>query len=78
MSSVFSLELLRDKDVVNEINRYKWLESEKVGKDIGFERASREWINKCSKQYLNRHPGKSALLWVKTQSLFSILTREIL
>ena len=29
-----------------EILRYKWLESERLGKDIGFERALLDWIRK--------------------------------
>ena len=29
-----------------EIKKYKWIESEKVGKDIGWERAAREWMLK--------------------------------
>lgn len=29
-----------------EILRHKWLESEKQGKDIGFERALLDWIRK--------------------------------
>ena len=29
-----------------EILRHKWIESEKVGKDIGFERALLDWIRK--------------------------------
>jgi hypothetical protein len=32
--------------VINEIMRYKWLESEKEGRDIGLSRAAREWISK--------------------------------
>ncbi len=28
----------------NEILKHKWLESEKVGKDIGFERALLSWV----------------------------------
>ena len=27
-----------------EIKKYKWIESEKAGRDIGWERASREWM----------------------------------
>jgi hypothetical protein len=77
MKSIISSELLKDKDVVNEINRYKWLESEKVGSDIGFERASREWINLHSKQYFEQHPGKTAILWLKSQQIYSILNKEI-
>jgi len=29
-----------------EIKKYKWIESEKAGRDIGWERASREWLQK--------------------------------
>jgi hypothetical protein len=40
MSAINRIELLKDKDIVNEINRYKWLESEKKGIDIGFDKAA--------------------------------------
>lgn len=36
-------EFLAERD---EILRHKWLESEKVGQDIGFERALLDWIRK--------------------------------
>jgi len=29
-----------------EIKRYKWIESEKLGKDIGWEQARQEWLAK--------------------------------
>jgi hypothetical protein len=29
-----------------EIKKYKWIESEKAGIDIGWERATREWMQK--------------------------------
>jgi len=29
-----------------EIKKYKWIESEKAGQDIGWERATREWMQK--------------------------------
>ncbi len=29
-----------------EIKKYKWIESEKAGRDIGWERARREWLAK--------------------------------
>lgn len=31
---------------LEEIKKYKWIESEKAGKDIGMERAAREWMAK--------------------------------
>lgn len=36
-------EFLAERD---EILRHKWIESEKMGKDIGFERALLDWIRK--------------------------------
>ena len=42
-----------------EILRHKWIESEKAGKDIGFERALTDWIVKHrSKWRRNRHAGQ--------------------
>jgi hypothetical protein len=37
-------EILRSQQ--EEINKYKWIESEKKGHDIGWDRASREWMQK--------------------------------
>ena len=34
-----------------EITKYKWIESEKAGKDIGWERATREWMAKYFPQW---------------------------
>ncbi|GEM_PF-2187356 len=34
------------QDVVREILEYKWLESEKEGRDIGLQRATSEWISR--------------------------------
>jgi hypothetical protein len=77
MPTIVNSELLKDQDIVKEINRHKWIESEKAGVDIGFERAAREWINAYSKQYLSQRPGKSAVLWVKSQPIYSVLNKEI-
>ncbi len=33
-------------DMKNEIMKHKWIESEKAGKDIGFEKALVDWIEK--------------------------------
>lgn len=32
--------------IINEIQRYKWIESEKAGHDIGENQAAFEWIEK--------------------------------
>lgn len=33
-------------DMKNEILKHKWIESEKVGRDIGFENALLDWMSK--------------------------------
>jgi len=43
MNSALYREFLAERD---EILRHKWLESEKAGHDIGFERALLDWIVK--------------------------------
>lgn len=35
-------EIIRSQQ--EEIKKYKWIESEKAGKDIGWERAEQEWL----------------------------------
>ena len=77
MSTISSAELLKDKDILNEINRHKWFQSEKSGFDIGFEKAAREWMETYSKKYFAQHPGKSAALWIKSQPIYGILNKEI-
>ena len=77
MPTIIASELLKDKDILEEINRYKWCESEKAGADIGFERASREWINHHSQKYLSTHPNKTFLLWLKSDPLVAFLNKKI-
>ena len=77
MPTVIDSALLKDQDILNEINKHKWFASEKAGVDVGFEKAAREWINTYSKQYLAKHPGKSAVLWIKSQPFYGILNKEI-
>lgn len=44
-----------------EILRHKWLESEKAGKDIGFERALLDWIRQHRDAWrATRRPGSRA------------------
>lgn len=41
-SSIYSKFL----ELKNEIEKHKWIESEKKGKDIGFEKALVDWVTK--------------------------------
>ena len=42
----------------NEILKHKWLESEKVGNDIGFEKALLDWIQKHRSNWRNFRKNK--------------------
>jgi hypothetical protein len=55
MDALAFLRLLDDERVVAEIERYKWIESERVGKDIGKERAAWEWIRAYGHIWLKIH-----------------------
>ena len=48
-------KLLRDRRVVEEINRHKWLESEIAGYDVGFEKATEDWIANYAQAWLSYH-----------------------
>lgn len=48
-------KLLSDKRVVAEIERHLWLESERVGHDIGFENAKAEWLKNFSAAWMQYH-----------------------
>ena len=52
-SSLYT-EFLAEKD---EILKHKWLESERLGHDIGFDRALRDWIrNHRNAWRVSRYP----------------------
>jgi len=51
-------KLLKNKKVVEEINRHRWIESEKAGHDIGFEQASADWLERFSKAWMQYHMPK--------------------
>ena len=50
-----SRDLLKDKRVIEEINRHLWIESEKAGRDIGFEAAADDWLKKYSTEWIKFH-----------------------
>lgn len=45
-------KLLKDQRVIEEIQRHLWIESEKVGHDVGFESAKSDWLKKFSKAWM--------------------------
>jgi len=63
-------ELLQDQRVVDEINRHLWIESEKAGYDIGFDKAKEEWLEKFSKAWMTYHMPERSKSKAKLQSVF--------
>ena len=48
--------LRRVREILKEIERHKWLESEKAGYDIGGNKAARDWIEHHYEDW-SRHKG---------------------
>lgn len=53
-------KLLRNKKVIAEINRHKWLESEIAGYDIGFEKAASDWLKRYAAAWIVYHYGRKS------------------
>ncbi len=51
-------EIIRSQH--EEIKKYKWIESEKQGRDIGWECAAREWMQKYFPDW-KRHRWENAI-----------------
>ncbi len=48
-------ELLKNKEVIEEINRHLWIESQKAGYSIGIERATDEWLSLYAEGWMKYH-----------------------
>ncbi|MBF0387635.1 MAG: DUF4032 domain-containing protein [Candidatus Omnitrophica bacterium] len=51
-------KLLQVKEVVEEINRHKWLQSEMVGYDVGFDKAADSWFDNYATAWVAYHLPK--------------------
>jgi hypothetical protein len=59
-------ELLKDKRVIEEINRHLWIESQKSGYSIGIERATDEWLKLYAEGWMKYHlPEKYSAIQAK-------------
>ncbi|MDP2654792.1 MAG: hypothetical protein Q8Q08_12300 [Candidatus Omnitrophota bacterium] len=54
-------KLLGDRRVVEEIQRHLWIQSEKVGFDVGFENAKLDWLKNFSKAWMEYHMPEELL-----------------
>ncbi len=62
-------KLLKDKRVVEEINRHLWIESERAGYDVGFENAAADWLENFSKSWMKYYmPEKKTVSTAKKPS----------
>lgn len=52
---------LKDVKIIEEINKHKWIESEKQGRDIGFDVAAIDWVMKYSGQWQRSNPGRCSV-----------------
>ncbi len=58
--------LLKDKRVIEEINKHLWIESQKAGYSIGMERATDEWLKLYAESWIKYHqPEKYKKLQAK-------------
>jgi hypothetical protein len=48
-------EILKDKRVIEEINKHLWIESQKAGYSIGIERATDEWLQLYATGWMKYH-----------------------
>ena len=54
-------KLLKEKKVVEEINKHLWIESQKAGYSIGIERATDEWLRLYAEGWMRyNQPGEYA------------------
>lgn len=51
-------ELLKDKRVIEEINKHLWIESQKAGYSIGLERATDEWLRLYAVEWIKYHDSQ--------------------
>jgi len=58
-------KLLRNRKVIEEINRHKWLESEIAGYDIGFEAAAEDWLKKHAAVWVAYHENQRSAFPLK-------------
>ena len=67
--------LLDKKEVIDEINRHLWLESEKAGHDIGFDKAAEDWLDKYAVDWI-KHNMPETLKKTRTRRTTVTKTRR--
>jgi hypothetical protein len=52
-------DLLTSVEVWQEIERYKWIESERLGYDIGLDEAVKKWTRRYADAWFRHHSRKT-------------------
>ena len=55
---IVSKDLLSIPEVIQEIDKHKWCESEKAGHDVGIEWAREDWLKSYAEQWKQTHKIK--------------------
>ena len=58
MGTLKNQQIMTDERVKKEIERHRWLESEKAGSDIGFDKAAKDWMNRYSDAWIKENLAK--------------------
>lgn len=58
MAGLKNQVLLGDERVKEEISRHRWIESEKAGQDIGFDKAAQDWLERFSDDWMKANQAK--------------------
>jgi hypothetical protein len=53
-------DLLKSVEVWQEIERYKWIESERLGYDIGLDEAVKQWTGRYADVWFRHHARKTS------------------
>lgn len=61
-------KLLENKEVIEEINRHLWIESEKAGYDIGFKKAAEDWLTRFSNDWVKYNMPEAQAQEKKTRT----------
>jgi hypothetical protein len=69
-------ELLKNQQVVEEIRRHLWIESEKAGKNLGFDWAAQDWLKKYADSWKAYHlPNKPKVVKSVITNVISSATK---
>ena len=55
MLKINSQDLLKDRRIVQEIHRYQWMESQRLGHELTFDQAANDWFQKFSLEWVRHY-----------------------